>query len=44
MGAILGVIGSLITIYFGINALVKNRKLNKKTLADWTRRGIKVTL
>ena len=39
---IIGFIGSLITIFFGISAFVKNRELVKTTLADWTRRGRKV--
>ena len=39
---IIGLIGSLITIIFGIGAFVKNRELVKGTLADWTRRGRKV--
>ena len=39
---IISLIGSLITIIFGIGAFVKNRELVKTTLADWTRRGVKV--
>ena len=39
---IIGLVVSLITIFFGISAFVKNRKGFKDTLADWTRRGRKV--
>ena len=35
---IIGLVASLITIFFGISAFVKNRKGFKDTLADWTRR------